>query len=127
MFSQNVTLTLCPFMSLPGLVFEWIELFSRLSSVFLCHALPHVFLVVLCKVFLKPCCGIHCPNTTHKLGRTARQKIQAIRCRSTITCRAKMGRDIFSTMSNQYSMNILGLLLKLNLLCQLLFTSSNEF
>lgn len=72
--SLSLTLTFSPFMPLPGLVFEWVELFSCLSSVFLCCTLPHVLLVVLSEVFLEPCCGLYCPNTTHQLDRTAREK-----------------------------------------------------
>ena len=48
------TPTLSPLMSWPGLVFEWVKLLSRLSSVLLVDAFPHVLLVVLREVLLKP-------------------------------------------------------------------------
>lgn len=72
--SLIMTPTLCPLMSLPGLIFEWVKLFGCLPSVLLCHAFPHVLLVILCEVFIKPRCGLYCPNTAHQKGRAAKKK-----------------------------------------------------
>lgn len=71
--SRIMTSTICPIMTLPGFIFEWVELISGLSPVFLSHALSHVLLVVLCEMFIKPRCGVYCPSATHDMGRTARR------------------------------------------------------
>ena len=74
-FSLIMMPTLCPLMSRPGLIFQRVELDSCLSSVFLCCDLPHILLIILCKVFIKPCCGFYCPDTTNQMGRTAGEEI----------------------------------------------------
>lgn len=79
-FSLIMTSTLCPLMSLPGLIFQWVELFSCLSSVFLCCGLPHILLIILCQVFIKPRRSLYCPDATNQMGRTAGEEIWGNEC-----------------------------------------------
>lgn len=102
-----MTPTLCPLMALPGLIFEGIELLSCLSSVFLCHALPHVLLVIFCEVFLKPRRGLYCPNSiTYQVGRAERTKgrfhLAFIYQENHHLLRSIMVRHTLTTVSNHY-------------------------